>query len=109
MPIKKGLLIPNGLGIIDQDYSGDEDELKLESFNFTKKAVKVEKGERIAQGVLVKIAIGKFTEVKQKPRTRGQTRADRKNMRRLVNACRYPSSYSPLGYLMFKVVPVETT
>ena len=72
MPIKKGLLIPNGLGIIDQDYSGEEDELKLEAFNFTKRAVVVERGERIAQGIFVKIQIAKFKAVKNmKNKSRG--------------------------------------
>ncbi|MBI3984475.1 MAG: dUTP diphosphatase [Candidatus Levybacteria bacterium] len=72
MPIKKGLLIPNGLGIIDQDYSGEDDELKLEAFNFTKKKVTVERGERIAQGIFVKIEIAKFKEVKKmKAKSRG--------------------------------------
>ncbi len=72
MPIKKGLLIPNGLGIIDQDYSGENDELMLEAYNFTKKKVVVEKGERIAQGIFVKIEIAKFKEVnKQRKKSRG--------------------------------------
>lgn len=55
LPLKKGLLIPNGIGIIDQDYSGPEDEWRLEVLNFTDKKVKIEKGERIAQGLLVPI------------------------------------------------------
>ncbi len=63
-PLKKGLLIPNGVGVIDQDYSGDEDELKLQALNFTKKIVKVERGERIAQAVFVKIERPEFVEVK---------------------------------------------
>jgi len=63
-PLKKGLLIPNGVGVIDQDYSGDEDELKLQALNFTKKTVKVERGERIAQAVFVKIERPEFVEVK---------------------------------------------
>lgn len=63
-PMKKGLLIPNGVGIIDQDYSGNEDELKLQALNFTKKTVKVERGERIAQAVFVKIEKPEFVEVK---------------------------------------------
>ena len=54
-PIKKQLLIPNGVGIIDQDYCGEEDELKLQVLNFSKKEVLVERGERIAQCVIVKI------------------------------------------------------
>lgn len=51
---KKGLIVFTG--IIDQDYCGDEDELKISVLNFTKKNVTVEREERIAQGVLVKIS-----------------------------------------------------
>src|SRR4051812_42646263 len=38
-PQKKGLLIPHGLGIIDQDYSGPEDEVKFQVLNFTDSVV----------------------------------------------------------------------
>ncbi|GIW62848.1 MAG: deoxyuridine 5'-triphosphate nucleotidohydrolase [Patescibacteria group bacterium] len=65
LPIKKGLLIPNGVGIIDQDYCGEEDEIKLQVVNFTQKDVIVEKGERIAQGILVKISRPNLIEVEQ--------------------------------------------
>lgn len=64
-PLKKGLLIPNGVGIIDQDYCGEEDEIKLQGFNFTKTDVKVEKGERIAQALFVKIEKFEFEEVEK--------------------------------------------
>lgn len=50
---KKGLLVFTG--VVDQDYCGDDDELKMSVLNFTKKDVIVEKEERIAQAVLVKI------------------------------------------------------
>jgi len=46
---KLGLIQINGIGIIDTDYCGDEDEWKLAVWNFTKKRVEVEKGARIAQ------------------------------------------------------------
>jgi dUTP pyrophosphatase len=62
-PMKKGLLIPNGVGIIDQDYCGNDDELKLQALNFTKKEVKVERGERIAQAIFVKIEKAEFVEM----------------------------------------------
>lgn len=62
-PLKKGLLIPNGVGIIDQDYCGVDDELKLQVLNFTKKIVTVQRGERIAQAVFVKIEKAEFTEI----------------------------------------------
>lgn len=64
-PLKKGLLIPNGVGIIDQDYCGDDDELKLQALNFTKKKVTVERGERIAQAVFAKVLIPEFSVVKR--------------------------------------------
>lgn len=34
LPKKKGLLIPNGLGIIDQDYTGPEDEICVPIWKF---------------------------------------------------------------------------
>lgn len=54
-PRKKGLSIPHGIGIIDQDYCGEEDEIKLLVYNFTDQDVAVEKGERLGQAVFVKI------------------------------------------------------
>ncbi len=64
-PGKKGLMVANGVGVIDWDYSGEEDEVKLAVLNFTKKQVKVEKGERIAQALIVKVLVPKFSEVKK--------------------------------------------
>ncbi len=65
LPIKKGLMVANGVGIIDQDYCGENDELKLLVINFTKKEVIVKKGERIAQGIIVKIEKPEFEEVEK--------------------------------------------
>lgn len=64
-PLKKNLLIPNGVGVIDHDYCGEEDELKLQVVNFSKEDVEVEKGERIAQAVVVKIEKVTFQEVEK--------------------------------------------
>lgn len=64
-PLKKGLMVANGVGVVDWDYSGEEDEIKLAVLNFTKKQVKIEKGERIAQALIVKVLVPKFTEVKK--------------------------------------------
>ena len=58
VPRKKGLLKPHGVGILDNDYCGEEDELMIQVYNYTEKTVTVEKGERIAQGIFVKR--GKF-------------------------------------------------
>lgn len=62
-PIKKGLSTPHGFGIIDLDYHGPEDELKVQVYNFTDKTVTVPRGDRIAQGVFIKIDRFSFEEV----------------------------------------------
>jgi dUTP pyrophosphatase len=54
-PKKKGLTPPHGLGIIDHDYCGNEDEIKIQVYNFTDESVIVERGEKIAQGVFIRI------------------------------------------------------
>lgn len=60
---KKGLMLANGVGTIDRDYCGDTDEILLSVYNFTDEKVIVEKGERIAQGMFVRIDSGNFVEV----------------------------------------------
>jgi dUTP pyrophosphatase len=54
-PKKKGLSIPHGIGIIDQDYCGPRDELHAQVFNHSEMAVTVERGERIAQALIVPV------------------------------------------------------
>ena len=54
-PRRTGLAIPHGIGIIDSDYRGDGDEIKVQVWNTTDAPVMVARGERIAQGILVKI------------------------------------------------------
>lgn len=60
---KKGLMLGNGLGIIDQDYCGPEDEIKIMVYNFTDSPTTVERGERIAQGIFVRIDTAEWNEV----------------------------------------------
>lgn len=64
-PKRKGLMIANGIGVIDSDYSGPEDEVKILVYNFTDNEVTVEKGERIAQGLFVKVEQGQWEEVEE--------------------------------------------
>ena len=71
LPIKKGLTFPHGVGILDQDFCGPKDEIKIQAMNFTKKNIKIEKGERIAQAILVKIARPNLIEKKINSKTRG--------------------------------------
>lgn len=64
-PVKKGLMVANGIGVIDQDYHGDKDEIGVQVLNFTKKSVTVNKGDRIAQAMLIKITkVDNFIEKK---------------------------------------------
>lgn len=53
---KKGLLIPHGIGIIDSDYCGEKDEILFQVLNFTQKPVMIARGDRIAQGMFVKLS-----------------------------------------------------
>ena len=69
---KKGIMLANGLGIIDPDYSGNDDEIKAAYFNFSASPVVIEKGERIAQGTFVKISHPEWEELDEMPnKTRG--------------------------------------
>jgi len=54
-PQRKGLIIPNGVGIIDQDYRGSDDEIQILVYNIGSLPATVERGERIAQGLLVPV------------------------------------------------------
>ena len=47
-PRKFGLMMAQGVGIADNDYCGEADELKIQVYNFTDEPVTVEKGSRIA-------------------------------------------------------------
>lgn len=71
-PKKKGLLTPHGIGVLDQDYCGEEDELLIQVYNFSDKDVIIKKGEKIAQGIFVRIDIAEFNEInKMKKKSRG--------------------------------------
>jgi dUTP pyrophosphatase len=64
-PKKKGLMKPHSIGVIDQDYSGENDELKIQVYNFTSEPTTVERGEKIAQGVFVRVDRFEWDEVDQ--------------------------------------------
>ena len=52
-PLKRGLMVANGVGIVDPDYRGPADEVKIAVLNFTGREVIVRQGDRIAQGILL--------------------------------------------------------
>ncbi|OAQ21635.1 dUTP diphosphatase [Thermosulfurimonas dismutans] len=67
---KKGLIFPHSAGVIDFDYCGEEDELKILVLNLREEPVKVLAGERIAQLVLLAVATEvKLREVPRPPRS----------------------------------------
>jgi dUTP pyrophosphatase len=70
-PRRKSLLIPNGVGIIDQDYCGEGDELKVQVLNFSEEAVQVKKGERIAQGLFIPVMLVEWEEIEEVGQGRG--------------------------------------
>jgi dUTP pyrophosphatase len=53
MPLKRGLMVANGVGVIDADYCGPGDEIKIQVLNVTDAPVNVLKGERLAQGIVL--------------------------------------------------------
>jgi dUTP pyrophosphatase len=52
-PLKKGLMVANGVGVIDTDYCGPDDEIKIQVLNVTDSPVMVKRGDRLAQGILL--------------------------------------------------------
>ena len=71
-PRKRGLLIPHGVGVIDSDYCGEGDEIQIQVYNFTDQPVTVERGDRIAQGIFVRVDTAEWSEVSEmRSETRG--------------------------------------
>lgn len=63
-PVKKpGLIVPHSVGIVDQDYSGPEDEIRFQVQNVGDQVIKVERGESIGQGVFVRVEQVNFVEI----------------------------------------------
>ena len=51
------------MGVIDADYHGPKDELLVQVMNITKEPVTVERGERIAQALIIKLEKAEWVEV----------------------------------------------
>jgi dUTP pyrophosphatase len=52
-PLKRGLIVANGVGVVDPDYSGPTDEIMIQVWNITDADVTVRKGDRLAQGIIL--------------------------------------------------------
>jgi dUTP pyrophosphatase len=68
-PIKRGLMVANGVGIVDSDYCGPNDEIRIEVLNFTTRPVTVKKGDRLAQGVILPFVRVDWQEASEAPGT----------------------------------------
>jgi dUTP pyrophosphatase len=52
-PLKRGLMVANGVGVLDPDYCGPKDEVKIQVLNISGAEVQVKRGDRLAQGVVL--------------------------------------------------------
>ena len=56
-PSKRGLILLNGIGVVDADYYGNPDndgEIAFEFYNMFEYTVEVKKGEKLGQGIIMK-------------------------------------------------------
>jgi dUTP diphosphatase len=61
-PLRRGLMVANGVGVIDEDYCGPKDEVKVQVLNFTQAPVAIARGDRIAQGLFIPVARAAWQE-----------------------------------------------
>ena len=59
---RTGLVAPHGVGIVDRDYCGPEDEIHVQVWNPTGDPIEVERGARIAQAILVRVETAEWVE-----------------------------------------------
>ena len=52
---KRGLIVANGLGVLDSDYRGPADEARVLVLNYTDTPVTVTRGDRIAQAFVLRV------------------------------------------------------
>ena len=71
-PLKRGLMVANGVGVLDADYCGPADEVKIQVINVTDAPAVVKRGDRIAQGIVLPAPQVDWQEVEEMERpTRG--------------------------------------
>src|SRR3954470_7492010 len=52
-PLKRGLMVANGVGVIDPDYAGPDDEVRIQVLNISTSEVTIKPGDRLAQGIVL--------------------------------------------------------
>jgi dUTP pyrophosphatase len=70
-PLKRGLMVANGVGVIDSDYCGAADEVKIQVINVTDAPVRIRRGDRLAQGIVLAAPRVVFEEAAAAPKSRG--------------------------------------
>jgi dUTP pyrophosphatase len=70
-PLKRGLAVANGVGVLDSDYCGPADELKIQLLNFTDDPIRVKVGDRLAQGMVLQTPRVEFVEGETTSPSRG--------------------------------------
>ena len=68
---KRGLILANGVGVIDQDFCGPEDEIQIAIINVGSETHLIERGERLVQGILIQIERAEWDETEIQAPTRG--------------------------------------
>ena len=66
LSVKKGLCLANGVGVVDSDYTG---EIIVGLINLGNEPFVVKNGERVAQLVILPVAIASFCEVDELDQT----------------------------------------
>ena len=80
-PKKKGMILSNGVGVVDADYYGNESndgEIMFPFYNFHPWDVKIKAGEAIGQGVFLKYLRPENAKVKDTKRMGGFGSTDKK-------------------------------
>jgi dUTP pyrophosphatase len=70
-PLKRGLLVANGVGVIDPDYCGPTDEVMIQLLNITDSNVQIRRGDRLAQGMILpapQVSWDEVHEIRSTPR-----------------------------------------
>lgn len=64
-------VVANSVGVIDNDYCGDEDEIWANLYNPTDDSTYIPKGVRFAQGLFIPVAKSPWEEVQEMGVSRG--------------------------------------
>jgi dUTP pyrophosphatase len=70
-PLKRGLMVANGVGVLDSDYCGPADEMKIQLLNITDAPVQIHAGDRLAQAIVLQCPRVEFVESEITAPTRG--------------------------------------